>query len=122
MKNRISSAFFLVILLLLGALGAMYYVKAEWTPPTLSLTPEQTTASTRTVFTITAADKDSALRSLHVVATQGTSSIDIMNTTLPAGTKELREEFSLPKTGLRNEALTLTITVKDTSWPLLGCG
>lgn len=122
MKNRISSAFFLVILLLLGALGAMYYIKAEWTPPTLALTPEQTTASTRTVFTITAADKDSALRSLQVVATQGTNSIDIMSTTLPAGTRELREEFSLPKAGLRNEPLTLTITVKDTSWHRLGRG
>lgn len=122
MKNRISSAFFLVILLLLGALGAMYYIKAEWTPPTLALTPEQTTASTRTVFTITAADKDSALRSLQVVATQGTNSIDIMSTTLPAGTRELREEFTLPKAGLRNEPLTLTITVKDTSWHRLGRG
>jgi murein DD-endopeptidase MepM/ murein hydrolase activator NlpD len=122
MKNRISSAFFLVILLLLGALGAMYYIKAEWTPPTLALTPEQTTASTKTVFTITAADKDSDLRSLQVVATQGTKSIDIMNTTLPAGTRELREEFSLPKAGLRNEPLTLTITVKDTSWHRLGRG
>jgi murein DD-endopeptidase MepM/ murein hydrolase activator NlpD len=122
MKNRISSAFFLVILLLLGALGAMYYIKAEWTPPTLALTPEQTTASTRTVFTITAADKDSALRSLQVVATQGTNSIDIMSKTLPAGTRELREEFTLPKAGLRNEALTLTITVKDTSWHRLGRG
>jgi len=122
MKNRISSAFFLVILLLLGALGAMYYIKAEWTPPTLSLTPEQTTASTKTVFTITATDKDSALRSLQVVATQGSNSIDILSKTLPTGTRDLREEFSLPKAGLRNEALTLTITVKDTSWHRLGRG
>lgn len=122
MKNRISSAFFLVILLLLGALGAMYYVKAEWNPPTLSLTPEQPTASTRTVFTVTAEDKDSALRSLHVVATQGTSTIDIVNKTLPSGTKRLHEEFSLPKTGLKNAPLTLTVTVKDTSWHRLGRG
>lgn len=122
MKNRISTAFFFVILLLLGALGAMYYVKAEWNPPTLSLTPEQTTASTKTVFTITAADKDSALRSVLVVATQGSNSIEIMNKNLPAGTRELREEFSLPKTGIKNEALTLTVTVKDTSWHRLGRG
>jgi hypothetical protein len=122
MKNPISSAFFLVILLLLGALGAMYYVKAEWTPPTLALTPEQATASTRTVFTVTAADKDSGLRSLHVVATQGGNNVDIINKTLPPGTRELREEFSLPKAGLKNEPLTLTVTVKDASWHRLGHG
>ena len=122
MKNRISSAFFLVILLLLGALGALYYVKAEWNPPTLSLTPEQATASTKTMFTITASDRDSALRSLLVVATQGSNSIEILNKALPAGTKELREEFSLPKAGIKNEPLTLTITVKDTSWHRLGRG
>ena len=122
MNNRISSAFFLVALLLLGALGALYYVKAEWTPPTLSLTPEHSTASIRTVFTISAEDKDSELRSVRVVATQGTNAIDIMNKTLPAGTKLLHEEFSLPKTGLKNAPLTLTVTVKDTSWHRFGRG
>ncbi len=122
MNNRISSAFFLVALLLLGALGALYYVKAEWTPPTLSLTPEHSTASIRTVFTISAEDKDSELRSVRVVATQGTNAIDVMNKTLPAGTKLLHEEFSLPKTGLKNAPLTLTVTVKDTSWHRFGRG
>lgn len=122
MKNPISSAFFLVILILLGSLGALYYVKAEWNPPTLALTPEQATASARTVFTVTAADRDSELRSLQIVAVQGTNTVDIVNKTLPPGTRELREEFSLPKAGLRNEPLTLTVTVKDTSWHRLGRG
>lgn len=122
MKNPISSAFFLVFLLLLGALGALYYVKAEWTPPTLTLTPEQTTTSTRTVFTVTAADEGSDLRSLQVAVFQGDTAVDIMNKTLPPGTRELREEFTLPKAGLKNELLTLTVTVKDASWHRLGRG
>ena len=120
--NRISSAFSLVALLLVGALGALYYVKGEWTPPTLTLTPEQSTASAKTVFTITAADKDSDLRSLQVVVTQGGNTVDLVNKTLPEGTKDLREEISLTKAGLKNEPLTLTVTVKDTSWHRLGRG
>lgn len=38
------------------------------------------------------------------------------------GTRELREEFTLPKAGLKNELLTLTVTVKDASWHRLGRG
>jgi len=122
MSSRISSAFFLVVLLLVGALGALYYVKAEWTPPTLSVTPEQSTASAKTVFTIMAADEDSDLRSLLVAVTQGGNTVDVITKTLPEGTKELREEFLLPKAALKNGPLTLTVTLKDTSWHRLGRG
>lgn len=116
MKSTISTAFAVVILLLVCALGALYYVKAEWTPPSLALTPEHAKASVRTVFTVTAADQNSFLRSLRVVATQGGKDVEILNTTLPEGQKELREEFSLPRVGLTNGPLTLTVTVRDTSW------
>ncbi len=122
MKSSISVAVSLVFLLLAGALGALYYIKAEWTPPTLSLTPEHSKVSARTVFTVTTADQDSALRSLQIVATQGGKSVDLVSKTLPEGMTELREEFSIPRTGLSNGPLTLTITVKDTSWHRFGHG
>jgi murein DD-endopeptidase MepM/ murein hydrolase activator NlpD len=122
MKSSISTAFALVFLLLACALGGLYYVKAEWTPPTLTLTPEHNKASARTVFTVTAADKDSALRSLQIVATQAGKDVELVNKTLPEGMTDLREEFSIPRTGLTNGPLTLTVTVKDSSWHRFGHG
>jgi murein DD-endopeptidase MepM/ murein hydrolase activator NlpD len=122
MKSSISAAFSLVFLLLACALGALYYVKAEWTPPTLSLTPEHTRVSAKTIFTVGAADQESGLRSLQIVATQGGKNVDIVSKTLPEGMAELREEFSIPRTGLSNGPLTLTVTVKDASWHRFGHG
>ena len=122
MSSRISSAFFFVFLLLAGALGALYYIKAEWTPPTVSLTPEQSTVSARTVFTVTASDAGAGLKSLLVTATQNGQTVEIVSKILPEGTPELREEFSLPKAALKNGPLTLAVTVKDASWHRLGHG
>jgi len=122
MNSRISTAFFVVILLLLGALGALYYVKGEWTPPTLSVTPDQATASARTVFTVTASDQGAGLRLLQVTATQGGNTLDIVNKTLPADTMELKEEFALPKDRIRNGPVTLSVTVRDASWHRFGHG
>ena len=122
MSSRISSAFFLVFLLLAGALGALYYVKAEWTPPTVSVTPEQSTVSAGTVFTVSAADTGAGLRSILVTATQNGQPVEVLNKTLPEGTREQREDFSLPKAGLKNGPVTLTVTVKDASWHRLGHG
>jgi murein DD-endopeptidase MepM/ murein hydrolase activator NlpD len=122
MSSRISSAFFLVFLLLAGALGALYYVKAEWTPPTVSVTPEHPTFSSRTVFTVTAADEGAGLRTLLVTATQNGAPVEIVNKTLPEGTRELSEQFSLPKAGIKNGPLSLSVTVKDASWHRLGRG
>lgn len=122
MSSRISTAFFLILLLLFGALGALYYVKAEWTPPQATLVPDQAIASPKTVFTLSAMDEHSDLRTLQVSAEQGTKVIDIVNKTLPEGTRELREEFTLPRAELANGPLTLTVTVKDASWHRLGRG
>lgn len=122
MNSRISTAFFSVMVLLCGALGALYYVKAEWTPPVLTVTPEHARISAKTVFTVSAADQDSELQSLQVIVVQGNNTVDIVNKTLPGGIKDIREEFSLPKSGLKNGPLTLTVTVKDTSWHRLGRG
>ena len=47
MRSRISTAYFIVLLLLSGALGALYYFKAEWTPPDLTLAPDQSKTSGR---------------------------------------------------------------------------
>ncbi len=121
MSSRISYAFFFVFLLLAGALGALYYVKGEWNPPTLSVTPDQSTAGASTVFTVTAADADSGLRLLHVTATQNGNTIDIVKKDLPEGTRDLTETFALPK-GVSNGAVTLAVTVKDASWHRLGHG
>jgi hypothetical protein len=122
MSSRISSAFFLVFLLLAGALGALYYVKAEWTPPAVSVAPEQSTVSAGTVFTVSAADAGAGLRAILVTATQNGQSVEVVNKALPEGTRELREDFSLPKAGLKNGPVTLTVTVKDASWHRLGHG
>lgn len=121
MSSRISYAFFFVFLLLAGALGALYYVKGEWNPPTLSVTPDQSTAGASTVFTVTASDADSGLRLLHVTATQNGNTIDIVKKDLPEGTRDLTETFSLPK-NVSNGAVTLAVTVKDASWHRLGHG
>jgi hypothetical protein len=121
MSSRISYAFSFVFLLLAGALGALYYVKGEWNPPTLTVTPDQSTAGASTVFTVTASDADSGLRLLHVTATQNGNTIDILKKELPAGTRDLTETFSLPKT-IANGAVTLDVTVKDASWHRLGHG
>ncbi|WP_028577455.1 M23 family metallopeptidase [Desulfomicrobium escambiense] len=121
MSSRISYAFFFVFLLLAGALGALYYVKGEWNPPTLSVTPDQSTAGASTVFTVTASDADSGLRLLHVTATQNGNTIDIVKRDLPEGTRDLTETFSLPK-NISNGAVTLAVTVKDNSWHRLGHG
>lgn len=121
MNNRISAAYFLILLLLLGACGALYYIKAEWTPPAVTVTPEHAKASGKTVFTITASDRDSALRTLRVIAQQGSSTYDILNKQLPDDIKELREEFHLPRE-IKNGAMTLMVTVTDTSWHRLGRG
>lgn len=122
MNSRISTVFFIVILLLAGALGGLYYVKAEWKPPVLSVTPEHSRASARTIFTVTSSDQDSDLRALRVAIQQGSNTLDIVSKELPEGTTELREEFSLPKTGIKNEPLTLTVSVTDTSWHHFGRG
>ncbi|KAF5046083.1 Peptidase family M23 [anaerobic digester metagenome] len=121
MSSRISYAFFFVFLLLAGALGALYYVKGEWNPPTLSVTPDQSTAGASIVFTVTASDADSGLRLLHVTATQNGNTIDIVKKDLPEGTRDLTETFSLPK-NVSNGAVTLAVTVKDASWHRLGHG
>jgi murein DD-endopeptidase MepM/ murein hydrolase activator NlpD len=121
MSSRISYAFSFVFLLLAGALGALYYVKGEWNPPTLTVTPDQSTAGASTVFTVTASDADSGLRLLHVTATQNGNTVDILKKELPAGTRDLTETFSLPKT-IANGAVTLDVTVKDASWHRLGHG
>ena len=121
MSSRISYAFFFVFLLLAGALGALYYVKGEWNPPTLTVTPDQSTAGASTVFTVTASDADSGLRLLHVTATQNGNTIDIVKKDLPAETPDLTETFSLPKS-ISNGAVTLAVTVKDASWHRLGHG
>jgi murein DD-endopeptidase MepM/ murein hydrolase activator NlpD len=122
MSSRISSAFFFVFLLLAGALGAHYYVKAEWNPPLVALGPEQPTVSARTVFSIAAADEGAGLKSLTVTATQDGSSVEILNKLLPEGTRQTNEEFTLPTKGLKNGPLTLVVTVKDASWHRLGRG
>jgi hypothetical protein len=121
MSSRISYAFSFVFLLLAAALGALYYVKGEWNPPTLSVTPDQSTAGASTVFTVTASDADSGLRLLHVTATQNGNTVDIVRKELPAGTRDLTETFSLPKT-ISNGSVTLGVTVKDASWHRLGHG
>ena len=120
MRSRISTAYFIVLLLLSGALGALYYFKAEWTPPDLTLAPDQSKASPRTVFTVTASDRDSDLRSLRVLVHQGSDTVTIIKKDLPAGTREYSEQFSLPKTGIKNAPLILEVTVRDTSWHRFG--
>lgn len=122
MNRRISTVYTVLLLCLFGALGALYYFKAEWTPPELALTPDQPKVGPKTVFSIIAADRDSDLRSLRVVAHQGSDSIEIMNKSLPAGTRQYTEQFSLPKTGIKNAPLTLEIIVRDTSWHRFGRG
>lgn len=122
MRSRISTAYFIVLLLLSGALGALYYFKAEWTPPDLTLAPDQSKASPRTVFTVTASDRDSDLRSLRVLVHQGSDTVTIIKKDLPAGTREYSEQFSLPKTGIKNAPLILEVTVRDTSWHRFGWG
>ena len=121
-NNRVSTAYFFILILLFGALGALYYIKAEWTPPVVTVIPDQNIASPKTVFTVSASDQHSELRAVQITAEQGATVLDILSKTLPEGTKELREEFSLPRTGLKNGPLTLTVTVKDTSWHRLGRG
>jgi murein DD-endopeptidase MepM/ murein hydrolase activator NlpD len=122
MNNRISTAFIIIIMLLAGALGWLYSVKAEWTAPELSVTPEQPSASARTVFTIMASDADSELKTIRVLAQQEGKTIDILDLTVADGTKELTEQFMIPKDGLRNGPLTLTVAVTDTSWHRFGRG
>lgn len=122
MNNRISTAFTVVILLLAIAFGGLYYIKGEWTPPTLTVTPSYSRASTKTVFVIEAADKDSNLRTIKVEATQGQNTIPILAEDVPSGVKETRREFSLPKGVVKNGPLTLTVTVRDTSWNRFGHG
>jgi len=122
MSSRISTAFFFVFLLLAGALGALYYVKAEWNPPTLSVAPDQATASAKTVFTVDASDPDSGLASVQVTATQNGAPVDVLTKALPEGTQTIHEEFSLPKAGLKNGPVTLSVTVRDRSWHHFGRG
>lgn len=122
MNNRISTVFIIIIMLLAGALGWLYSVKAEWTPPTLTVTPEHSSASAKTVFTITAADADSELRAVRVVAQQEGKTIDILDHAVTDGAKNLTEQFMIPKEGLRSGPLTLTVSVTDTSWHRFGRG
>lgn len=122
MRSRISTAYFIVLLFLAGALGALYYFKAEWTPPSLTLSPDQSKASPKTVFTVTASDRDSNLRSLRVLVQQGSDTVTIVNKDLPEGTREYSEQFSLPATGIKNAPMTLAVTVRDTSWHRFGRG
>lgn len=121
MNKRISSAFFVVLLLLFGALGALYYVKAEWTPPVVSLSPQRDIASSKTVFTINAQEEHSNLARIRVWAEQGSQVFDILDRKLPEGLKELQEEFSLPAQ-VKNGPLRLVVIVTDTSWHRLGRG
>lgn len=121
MNNRISSAFLIVLLLLFGALGALYYIKAEWTPPKVTMTPEHLKASAKTVFTITAVEEHSSLRRVRILAEQGSSIYEVLNQELPEGMKELQQDFTLPS-NIKNGPLTLTLTVTDTSWHRLGRG
>ena len=97
MNRRISTVYFIFLLLLFGALGALYYFKAEWTPPELVLTPDQSKASPKTIFSIMAADRDSDLRSVRVIAHQGSDTIEIMNKSLPAGTRQYSNSSACPK-------------------------
>lgn len=121
MTSRISSAFFIVLLLLFGALGALYYVKAEWTPPIVHLTPEHAQASGKTVFTIKAVEEHSSLRRMRIVAEQGANIFEIVNQELPQGMQELLYDFTLPA-NIKSGPLTLTVIVTDTSWHRLGRG
>jgi murein DD-endopeptidase MepM/ murein hydrolase activator NlpD len=122
MRSSISSAFFFVFLILGGALGAAYYVKAEWKPPLVALGPEQATISAGTVFSVAAADEGAGLKSLTVTATQAGSTVEILHKTVPQGTRQLNEQFSLPRKDLKNGPLTLTVTVRDASWHRFGRG
>lgn len=109
-------------MLLAGGLGWLYSVKAEWTPPVVTVTPDQTNVSAKTIFTVSAHDEHSDLRSIRVIAAQESQHTDILNITLPAGTKDVAEQFMIPKKGLKNGPLRLLITVTDTSWHKFGRG
>lgn len=109
-------------MVLAGALGWLYSVKAEWTAPTLTVTPEHPAVSPKTVFTITTADADSELRTVKVTAQQEGKTIDILDLVVAGGAKELTEQFMIPKEGLRSGPLTLTISVTDGSWHRFGRG
>lgn len=109
-------------MLLAGALGWLYSVKAEWTPPTLSVTPEQLAVSAKTVFTIKATDEDSNLRTVRVIAQQGDKTFQILDLKVTEEAKELTEQFTIPKEGLGNGPLTLMVSVTDTSWHRFGRG
>ncbi|GAB1409104.1 M23 family metallopeptidase [Desulfovibrionales bacterium] len=122
MNSRGSVFFFLLFLATLCGLGGVYYIKGEWTPPVLNLAPNQSVASLKTVFTLTAADIDSDLRSLEVVAYQGSNTVNVLSKEIGPGTKEIQEQFSLPAQGLKNEPFTLVATVTDTSWHRFGRG
>lgn len=122
MRNRTTPFFILILILLSSALGGLYFVKGEWHPPILNLTPDQSTASATTVFTLAATDADSDLRTVSVVAQQEGRTIKILDTALASGAKTLTEQFSIPGEGLRDGPLTLTVTVTDTSWHRLGRG
>ncbi|NLY41383.1 MAG: M23 family metallopeptidase [Desulfovibrionales bacterium] len=122
MNSRGSVFFFLLFLTLLCGLGALYYVKGEWTPPMLTLTPQQSTVGLKTVFTLTAADTDSDLRRLEVVAHQGSNTVSILSKDIAPQTRDIQEQFSLPAQGLKNEPVTLVATVTDTSWHRFGRG
>lgn len=118
---RISSAFYVVLIFLFAALGALYYVKAEWVPPQITVTPDHPIASGKTVFTLSAADEHSCLRRVQVLAEQGSTAYEILNKNLPESMKELQEDFTLPA-NIKDGPLTLTVTVTDTSWHRLGLG
>lgn len=122
MNARFSMFLLFLILLFAGALGGFYYYKAEWTPPVLSVTPDQPKASAKTIFSVNASDEGSGLKTLQIFIQQGDASVEVVNKTFTSGTAAIAEQFSVPKTGLKNGPLTLNVVVTDASWHRFGRG
>ncbi len=118
---KISAIVAIVVIVAVVGLGVFFVW--DTTPPVVSVTPQSGPVSARMTLVMTLRDPGSGLKNLTVEAVQGNKKTAILAREYPAGTREVRETFTIAQQpGLKDGPFKLNVEVGDRSSFNLGRG
>ena len=113
----------LLLILLAGAMGAVwYFFLIDTTPPTLSLEPATQDVAPGTEFVLTVVDPGKGIRSLQIVAAQNGGRTSLLERTFTPPEAQVEERFTLEQAKLKDGPISLQVVASDASISHFGKG
>lgn len=118
--GKILSVFVLLVLVGLGV-GAYFFTR-DMTPPEVTLTPDRPATGSKRVFSVSAKDADSGLKSIRISVLQAQKETPIVQKNYDGAPRAAEEKFTLEQSGLREGQFDIIVVATDKSVFNFGAG